>query len=297
MPSTSGPRATWRKPLLAACGILASAPLVSAVPAQAQAQTPSDAAVRAGCCQALIGWSGALQDLAVLPERRFLTRGKPIGWSPFDPMTHYFLQPGKTLRTAAILEAAPTTYPSRARYRWQVECLIPTRYRKQTAWTWTNVPGAPSHSPTAPIIPIKTVYGGLAMGNCTKGFLWFQYDQGDPAYGLARGASFTPGRKRVTPKTITVWKWVSDGQATTVKRTGKYPMPKGAEVGQYFYFSRAYADKVAGHFKGHRLVRGTLSGADIMQYYTENKTADTGPVGAFFRKRLAQPKATFKVVK
>jgi hypothetical protein len=279
---------TVRKATLGAL-LLATTPLIATPPAHAA--TP-----KAGCCEAFVMWNGALGEVAVLPKRGKLKGSVPPDWPPFNTTGHQYLPRNKKLRLVGILGADSTSKRSRGRYRFKLECMKPQSFTRVTKWTWVNVPGGPSKDPAAPVLPVKYVYGSLNTGNCTRGFVWFSYDQGDPNYGLSTNQLFTTARKRALPRQTTVWKWVTSGQAKTVRRTGKYPVPKGTLVGQYFYNSRAYAMKVRGQFRGYKLVRGTLLSSDLMFWYTENKRTDTGIVGGFFDKKLSQPKRTFKVV-
>ncbi|MCP2335426.1 hypothetical protein [Actinomadura rupiterrae] len=252
--------------------------------------------VKDGCCEAYRMWIGINQEVLTLPSRASLWRTTPAGWSALDPDPHYFLAPGKKLRLSAVIGVDATSHPSKARYRWEVSCLEPD-FRQYSAWTWTKIPGGLNHSPSSPVVPAKQLTGTLTPKKCTKGYVWVQYDQGNPSYGYALAASFDTGRPHPLPKTMTVWKWVPKSTADTIRRTHRYPVAKSTVYGQYFFTSRAYANGLAKQFRGYRLVQGTLSGADVVYLFTENKRTDTGIVGAFFRKKLAQPKATFRMVK
>ncbi|WP_433328985.1 hypothetical protein [Spirillospora sp. CA-294931] len=286
-------RKHWRNVvLLAGAGLAVSS--LTALPAPSNAAAPES---KAGCCEAKVMWSGGVQELLVLTDRNVLKKSIPPDYGPFGSLAKYYLPTGKKVRTTAVLGGNSTTSASRARYRWEIQCLTPSRYRKSTKWTWTNVPAGPSKDPAAPIVPVKSVYGEVNTERCTSGNMWFLYDQGDPRYGKAHHYQFVNGPKHPVPAGLTVWKWVSKGQATTVARTGKYPVPKGTTLGEYFFTNRAYADKVAKIFPGHRLVRGTLPASDLMFRFTENRTSGTGIVGGFFRKQLTQPKRTFTVVR
>ncbi|MBO2452048.1 hypothetical protein J4573_33520 [Actinomadura barringtoniae] len=211
-----------------------------------------------------------------------------------DKDPHYFLPKNAKLPLMTTFAALDISKPSRARYRWNQRCMSPVTNPKSSAWTWTKVPG---HAPSPTWYPVKNVYGSVNIGSCPNGLVWVEHDQGDHRYAHGTGFSFSPGRFHPTPKNVKVWRWVTAAQAKTVRRTGKYPVAKGTLIGQYFFTNRAYAGKVAGQFRGYRLVQGTLSGSDLLFYFTENKRADTGIMGAFFDKSLKQPKKTFKVVK
>ncbi|GAA2624176.1 hypothetical protein GCM10010411_70800 [Actinomadura fulvescens] len=275
------------------CTCLMTTALLSPTPVTADTLTSQSAP---GCCEALPMVAFATPEVSVLGYRGLLKKSVPQGWAGTDRTPTFYIPRNKKMRLVGVLGVPPLTKRSRGRYRFELECLAPN-YRKATAWTWVNVPGSPHKSPASPIVPARNVYGSLNSGNCTNGFVWFQYDKGDARYRLTSVFNLKPARKRSVPRQITVWKWVTSGQAATVRRTGKYPMPKGTYVGQYFFTNLAYANKVRGHFRGHRLVRGTLRSSDLLFFYTENKRTDTGIVGGFFRKQLAQPRRTFKVVR
>lgn len=268
--------------------------LAAAAPASASA---AEQHAKTGCCEAYISWFGATGELQTLPDRSFLKKSVPPDWFAAPYTQRYFLPSRKNVHLQTTLSVGSTSRPSRIRYRWDIHCFLPAEYVKATAWTWVNIRGAVNHDPASLPVPVKTLYGARPTDNCTSGSMAFQFDQGDSAYGEASLFLFKNGRNHNAPRTLKVWKWVTSAQAKSIKKTKKFPMPKGAAYGQYFITDRAYADKVAKQFRGYRLAQGTLSGSDLLFYFNENKKSDTGIVGAFFRKKLSQPKGTFKIVK
>ncbi len=92
---------------------------------------------------------------------------------------------------------------------------------------------------------------------CTKGYMWVQYDQGNPSYGYALAASFDVGKPHPIPKTMTVWKWVPKGTADTVRGV----LPKEALAAQGHFQSREV--RWPGHC-GVSAVTGWADASEVM---------------------------------
>jgi hypothetical protein len=132
-----------------------------------------------------------------------------------------------------------------------------------------SVPAGPE-SPLEPPQPDKNVYGEMDIGNCSDGYIWFKYDEGDAGYGQADVFKFRTHdlEKLPTNRKIDFWMWVDGKTATYIQKTGRHPVPRSIRLGMYAYKAKEYADLYGA--PAFKLARGKIAASDVIFTFADN---------------------------